>query len=237
MKKGSKALAIISLVLFTGALAFVAYQLFQVRQITVTGCETRGTDEIIALSGLELDTSIFKVDRQAVMDGIAGDAYLKPVGVEIKYPDNVVIAVEERKEAAVIEKDNAYVVIDREGWVLRFATDYGEAPYPLVDGIGADTALVGRQIGTKDSFKIGELTRLLDAFASHGIEPERIDVSLAADVVLTLFGGLTVELGDDTQLDEKIALIEASRSEIAKMEKTGGILDVSSVKKAYYREN
>lgn len=236
MKKGRKALAIIALVVFIGALVFVAFELFQVRTITIAGCETRSQDDIIALSGLEYNTSIFEVDKQKVLDALGTDTYIKPISVEIKYPDNVVITIEERKEAARIEKDNAYIVIDREGWVLRLDAQPDEAAYPLVTGLPADTVLIGQQIGTSDVFKIGVLTRVLDALKSAEIAPTVIDISLAADIVLTLPDGLKVEIGDDTALDEKIKLMKASQSEITGMGKAGGVLDVSSVKNAYYRE-
>ncbi len=237
MKKGKRVLTGIALVVFIGALIFVAYELFQVRTITVAGCETRSQDDMIALSGLEYNTSIFGVDKQEVMDNISTDPYVKPVSVEIKYPDNVLITIEERKEAACIGKDSAFVVIDREGWVLRLETQpEAAAAYPLVTGLPADTVLVGQQIGTSDIFKIGVLTRLIDALKSAGIAPTGIDISLAADIVITLSDGMAVEVGDDTALNKKFALMKASQGEITGMGKSGGILDVSSAKNAYYRE-
>jgi hypothetical protein len=121
--------------------------------------------------------------------------------------------------------------------VLRFETQPDAAAYPLVTGLPADTVLIGQQIGTSDVFKIGVLTRLLDALKTAEIAPVTIDISLAADIVLTLPDAMIVELGDDTALDEKIKLMKAGQGEIAGMGKTGGVLDVSSVKNAYYREN
>ncbi len=236
MKKGRRVLTIAALVIFIGALVFVAFELFQVRMITVAGCETRSQDDIIALTGLEYNTSIFEVDKQQVMNNLYADAYIKPVDVEIKYPDNVIITIEERKEAARIQKDSAYIVIDREGWVLRLDAQADEAAYPLVTGLPANTVLVGQQIGTSDTFKIGVLTRVLDALKSAEIAPTAIDISLAADIVIELPDGLKVEIGDDTALEEKIKLMKASQNEIAGLGKAGGVLDVSSAKNAYYRE-
>lgn len=236
MKKGKRVLTVIALLLFIGALIFVAYQLFQVRTIAVTGCETRSQDDIIALCGIEYNTSILAVDKQEVMAKLNADPYIKPVSVDFKYPDQVLITIEERKEAAWIQKDSACIVIDHEGWVLRLDTQPQEGGYPLVTGLPADTVQIGQQLGTSDVFKIGVLTRLLDALKSAEISPVSIDISLAADIVLTLSDGMTVEVGDDTALDEKFVLMKASQGEIAGMGKSGGVLDVSSVKNAYYRE-
>lgn len=227
---------VISLVIFLCALVFVAYELFKVRKITVAGCETRSQDDIIALSGLEYHEGIYMVDKQEVFDALAQDPYIKPVEVQIKYPDNVLISIEERKEAAYIEKDGAFVVIDHEGWVLKVVMTPEEAPYPLIAGLPADSMEVGKQIGTRDAFKIGVLTRVLDASVKAGMAASIIDVSLAADIVMTLSDGLVIELGDDTALAEKFQLVEVTKQEIAQLGQTGGTLDVSSVKKAYYRE-
>ncbi len=235
MKKGKRILTGIALVLFIGALGFAAYVILQVRTITAAGCDTRSTDEVIALSGLAYNTSIFNVDKQQIMDNLSTDPYIKPISVDIQYPDHVVITIEERKEAARIEKDSAYIVIDHEGWVLRFETEPDASAYPIVAGLPADTVLIGQQIGTTDTFKIGVLTRVLDALKTAEVAPVLIDMSLAADIVLTLPDGLKVELGDDTALDEKLALYKASLSQIASIGKSGGILDVASVKNAYYR--
>jgi len=230
-------LTVVSLIIFLCALVFVSYELFKVRKITVAGCETRSQEEIIALSGLEYDESIFLVDKQEVLDALSSEPYIKPVELQIKYPDNVFITIQERKEAACIEKDGAFVIVDHDGWVLKVVMTVEEAPYPLVKGLPADSVEVGKQIGTRDIFKIDVLRRVLDASAEAGFAVNQIDVSLAADIAITLSDGLVVELGDDTALAEKLQLVEASKKGIAELGETGGILDVSSVKNAYYRKN
>ncbi len=62
-------------------------------------------------------------------------------------------------------------------------------------------------------------------------------MSLAANIILTTDSGVTIEIGDDTQLAQKFALAQNSLKWLQRSEKTGGILDVSSVTSAYYREN
>jgi cell division septal protein FtsQ len=66
---------------------------------------------------------------------------------------------------------------------------------------------------------------------------DSVDVTLAADITLTTPDNMVVELGDDTQLDKKMALVVKLKEKIASSGKTGGILNVSSVDKAYFREN
>lgn len=227
-----------SLIVFLAALVFVAYELFQVRTILVEGCESRSQEDIIALSGLEYDKSIFLLDKQGVMDALATDPGIKPVSMEITYPDKITITIEERHAQGYIEKEGAYVVIDDEGWVLQVVMMPEEAEvYPRVMGLSADTFEIGKRIGTDDTFKIKVFSRVLEAVNAKGMTLSGIDLSLASDIVIHLTQGFSIELGDDINLADKLNLADAAINELLQMGKTAGALDVSSSKKAYYREN
>ena len=236
MSKGKKALMIVSIVILVCVLAFVAYKLFQVRKITVTGCETISAETVVSLSGLEYDQSIFTVDTQKIMDAVATEPYLKPISVDFDYPDGVVINVQERKPAAYLEKEGAMLLIDEECWLLSIVTQPEAVQYPLVTGLQLDAYTVGEQLGSKDAFVLDVLSRVMIAAKNSGLELTGIDVSLAADIVLSTKTGFTVEIGDDTELETKLDLIKKSIQELGKRGKKGGILDVSSAENAYYRE-
>ena len=237
MRKGKKALTIVSLILFLGALVFVSYQLFQVRTVTVVGCETRAPDEIIALSGISYNTSIFLVDKQRVEDALSSDPRIKPIDVEITYPDTVTLSIEERHPMAYIVKEGAYIVIDDESWVLELLAEPPPTAYPQVTGLQADTVKVGAQIGTDDAFKIAVLKHVLHALTQTQTEVSEINLSYAVNISVRLSNGFTVKLGDDTGLEQKLKLASTVVNEMVNMGKTTGTVNVSSGKKAYYQEN
>lgn len=236
MNKGKKALLIISAVLLIGALVFVAYMLFQVREVAVRGCKTLDADYVVKLSGLKYGQNILLLDKPAIMEALSAEPYIKPVSVDVGFPDRVTITIEERTPAAYIEKDGKLLVIDDEGWMLEVIMDPKGKEYPLVYGLQADSFEVGKPLYSSDMFRVDVLLRVLKAAADGGIGLASVDVTLAADVIMTTLDGLTVELGDDTQLDAKMSLVEASVKEIGILGKEGGILDVASGKQAYYRE-
>ena len=237
MGKGKKVVGILALLVLLGAAVFVVYEAFKVREIVVEGCEDLSPDAVAALSGIEYEQSVFFLDKQAVMDALATEAFIKPVSVEIAYPDTVIVTIRERRRAACIEKDGAYLIIDNEGWLLEVSTSPQDIVYPLVYGLPADTVYIAQRIGTKDLLKLEVLSRVLDAVAVSGLEPKSVDVSLAAAIVMVMPDGLKIELGDDTALDSKLDWAAAFMEEEPE---TGGILDVSTVaitEKAYHRKN
>jgi cell division protein FtsQ len=231
-----KALKVFSAILLLCALLFVAYEILHVRNITVTGCETRTKEEIVALSGLEAGVSIFSVDTVKAADALMADPYIKPVSVMVIYPDCVNIEIEERKPAAYIKKDDALLIMDDECWLLEFLTGADIVPYPQALGLSLDELNVGQRLGTVDEFQLDVLSKVLIQAKESNVSLLSVDVSYAAGVVLTIKEGYTVELGDDTHLEEKFELMKLGVKEIEGMGKTGGIIDVASALRPYYRE-
>lgn len=231
-----KALKVVSVIVLLCALVFVAFEVLHLRKITVTGCETRTEDEIISLSGLETGVSIFSVDTQSVKDALRSDPYIDPVDVSIVYPDCVKITIQERKEAAYIKKEDALLIIDSSGWLLRMLTGTDTVQYPEVKGAKLDELSVGKRISSSDTFQLDVLSRVLAQAAASEVGLLSIDLSYAADVVLEISDGFTVEIGDDTQLEEKFKVIKSAVAELKEMGKTGGIIDAASPPNAYYRE-
>lgn len=236
MNKGKGTLLTISALLLLAALAFVAYMVFRVREVAVTGCETLDANDVADISGLEYGQNIFLLDKQSVMDKLSEDPRIKPVSVEPQYPDRVVITIEERQPAAYIEKNGSLIVIDDEGWILELRSQPADSEHPMIYGLQADAFEVGQPLCSGDMFRVEVMTRVLGAAEQSDISLASVDVSLPADIMIITTDGLTVELGDDTQMHEKMSLINASIKEINALGIECGLLDVSSVKQAFFRE-
>ncbi len=232
---GKRVLKIIAVLVLLGAAAFAAYETLKIREIAVTGCETINAEDIAENSEIEYGTSVFLLNKQAVMDRLAKNPFIKPLSVEIEFPDKVVITIKERKRAACIEKEGALLIIDNEGWLLEVSIRPKTIEYPLVIGVPADAVEVGKRLGTADVFKLDVLSRVITALEKSGLEVQSIDVSLAASIVVNTQGGMRIELGDDTRLDEKMKWIKASIIALQEKGIEEGILDVSTAKYAYHR--
>ena len=225
---------IVLLIVLIIALLFVAFQLFLVRGIFVTG---NVSDEyVISLSGIEQNQSVFLINELAAFEQIDAEPWLKAVEVEVKYPDKVFITVQKREIAAYVDKGDDYLAIDSEGVLLRVVPK-SSVSLPVVHGLQMDKFEVGKPLGALDTFVLGVVQRLLVQLGDSDLNIAGIDVSLAANIILETHDGIEIEIGDDTQLSAKFELAVNSLLWLQEKEKTGGILDVSAVTSAYYREN
>ena len=235
MKARRRVLIVLICLAFAALLAAV-YFLFTVRGIYVQGAP--GEEEnVITLSGIRQNQSVFFINEQAVMDGVQTDPMLKPVGVQITYPDRITITVQQRVPAAYVRKEGVILVLDNECSVLRAVPDDSQPHYPMVDGLKFATFEVGQTLATHDQFQIDVLARVLQQAAQGELDIAGIDMAWPASIVLETKDGFLVELGDDTQLEEKFVLAAKSLATLEERGILGGVLNVSAADTAYYSEN
>jgi cell division protein FtsQ len=236
LNKGKRTVALISVLIFLCALIFVAYELFQVREIKVAGCVVLSGEQVEALSGLERGQCIFFVDTDAVMKALEANPTVKPVSVSIEYPYSVLIEIEERMPAAYIDKDGIRLTIDKEAVLLAVDTSPAGEAVPMAVGISADRFEVGQPLG-EDAYKRKVFSDLLSALPESGFNIVRFDLTYTSSIKLDTTEGFTIELGDESALETKLSLARSMMDRMAQQGKTGGIIDVSTAESAYYREN
>ncbi len=236
MNKSRRTLLIISAMLLLTALIFVAYMVFRVREVAVLGCETLLPADVAKATGLEYGQNVFLMDKQAVMDKLSADPRIKPVSVNIDYPDRVVVTIEERQPVGYIEKNGSLIVIGGDGYIMEVRPQPAGNERPMIYGLQADAFEVGQLLSSGDAFRVDVMKRTLTAAETAGISLASLNVTLPADIIMTTTAGLTVELGDDTRLEDKMALVTASVKEIETLGKECGLLDVSAADQAYFRE-
>ncbi len=234
--RGKIIAALVSLLLLVGALAAVAILLFQVRVIKVSGCGSLDAQEVAALSGIKIGQNIFFVDKQAAMESLAGNPVVKPVSVKVVYPYTVEIAIEERTAAAYIDVGSVRLTIDSEAVVIAVDDNPQGDALPQAAGFSTARFELGHALG-EDAYKREVFTRLLTALAGSGIEYVCIDLTYASAIKLTTADGFIVELGNEDNLTIKFSLTLRMMEEAGALGKSGGIIDVTTAKKAYYREN
>jgi len=234
---GKKVLIIISVIILILALAFAGYKLFRVRDFTVSGCGALSEEDVVARSGIAYDQHLLEIDFHKAAAAIEEDPMIASAGIEIAYPDEIAIMIEERRPAACIVKGDALIVIDRECYVMQVRAQTEADTYPVVSGLQLGDFQIGLRLGAQDMFQLDVLSRVLSAIGDAQMDISGVDVTRVADVALYMRDGLTIEIGDDTQLPQKLELAESALQELQKRGESGGILDVASTKSAYYREN
>lgn len=137
--------------LMTILLVILSYKLLRVKTITVEGTTRYQTGEIIAASGLELGSSMFKIKPSAINGAIERSlSYIGKAQLRFELPTTVVLSVEEAKVIASVYYNGAYVLVSDSYKVLQ-----PDSPTPDVEVSGyhrneAATAQSGRTVSRGD---------------------------------------------------------------------------------------
>ena len=184
--------------------------IFNIRTISVMGNSKISIDEIISLSGLQLEQNMFKYKSQDVVQKIKENAYIDEVKISRKIPDTVEIIIAERKASFIIQFANAYAYINNQGYILEISDKKQELP--LITGIQTEqeNIQVGKRLCTEDLKKLGDVLKIVEASISNDIYEliTQIDITNQNDYILTLQKKKkVVYLGDTSNLSTKMLWI------------------------------
>ena len=96
-------------------------ELFSVKDISVVYTVTSqdGAEEVLSLLEKYKGESIFLIDSNEIREEITSNRYLKVISVERKYPNELVINLEERAEKYYYQAEDGVYYFDEEYFVVR----------------------------------------------------------------------------------------------------------------------
>lgn len=209
---------------------------FVVREVQVIGAGEIPEADVRRLSGIRLGSRISAVDAERVRLDVESDGRVAFVSLARRLPNRVVLTVRPRTEDAVILQAGKIVVLDSEGYVVSAGGDRlpeGNAVY--VTGIKASYYTLGRQLDTADG-RVGCMRAVLEALKAQRATAYVSELSVAdtADLRVITRTGITVLLGDSSNMTEKITWMAGTLADLEARGETTGTLDVSSANKADY---
>jgi len=122
---------------------FFAYtsDVFAVHNIAVEGCrraDVRGLEDIIRS---EFPAHILRIDLPSLRDRLEQQPWIRRVEIRRILPSDLVVSVQERIPAAIIEVRGELMVADAEGVLLdRYQSNYGKLDVPVFKGLLGDDA-------------------------------------------------------------------------------------------------
>jgi cell division protein FtsQ len=108
--------------LFFAIILVVAYAqspLSHVKNIIVKGNKIYSSTELISQSGISTNTNIWKVRTENVASNLKSLSEIKKASVNIKWPNTIIIQVQEHKRVAYLQTDNAYYPVLENGKILK----------------------------------------------------------------------------------------------------------------------
>lgn len=142
----STAAFITAAVVVVFCLRYVYYETpyFDLTSVDIEGNLTYSDEYIMEKSGIETGKKLFDVDRVKVKDNLEKEIYIESVRVVYELPNKIFLNIIERVDKYQVFNNNQYIIIDKDGIVLRTAVDkldlltiesYADIVYNIGDGI------------------------------------------------------------------------------------------------------
>jgi cell division protein FtsQ len=196
--------------------------LLRVQSVEVTGTATVNPDEVKGL--LDADgRSMLTADFAAAESRIEDLPQVQSATIERRWPDTVLVTVVERAPWGAWAVGEATYVIDSEGTVLNAAA----APEgtPVVRAIdGAPGLAPGDQVDSEVITYSRELMEQVPARIQLGVTG--LEWSRVAGMAVTTDAGYRVVLGDDDNIDYKLAVWQQVEATVGREAMSGHVLDL-----------
>ncbi len=203
MSRGVKAAAI--LVVLLGIAAAVVLGVFQIRSIDVKGNERYLASQIRddLIYDFKTRNTLYFSWKYRGNEPAADAPYLNSVHVTMLSPTSVRIEVTEATIVGRVQHDGTNVYYDSNG-VVQEITDTIYTGIPLVAGVEIETPQLYQKLVTNNTSTLRTMLNITQLLIKNEMNPDSVTFDANQNMILR-FGGVTVLLGQDEYLEEKIA--------------------------------
>lgn len=184
---------------------------FYPKAVDVTGNRAVPSALISSKAGLVRTQNLWLQNTQAMEKRIESIPQIDTASVHRTLPADTTIVVTERTPFAVVQSGEQRVLVDRDLRVLRDAA--GGEPLPTFV-LKPSVAVVPGSFLNDPSVKL--LRDGDDLLAQNHVIATSLELDKFGGLIATLRGGVRVLIGDDDDMEKKIALIEPILSQTAK---------------------
>lgn len=219
---------VLILMLAVGGHYFVRSSFFAVKSITVTGCKTLKSAEVVKLSGLQLGTNIFQLDLGAAEGKIRTQVMVETASIQKKFPAALEIAVQERVPRVQVPVQGGILQIDGQGYILAREKITADQTLTVITGIKQPIpAVVGKKLVSPQLQAGLQLVSQMDQQMQAVIG--EINVADVQKIKLYTVQGAEIRLGDAQNLKIKYDRFQQILQEAAKDKRLDRIqyIDVS----------
>ena len=234
-KTGWTVLAVMIVLIIVCAL--LARFVFVVRNVELEGDSgPYSREDVVRLASVGLGESIFQVDADRIESRVNATGKLKVNDVRLRYPDTVRISVEQRSRDAMVLHMGKIRVLDREGYVVESLDQVPNEDIIYVSGMRVQGYALG-EIIRADEKQLAAYQAVISSIRSQSasLYVSELDLSDPQNMRVISRNGITVELGDMQNMQDKIAWMKGAVADLERRGEAGGTLDVRSGTKADYR--
>jgi cell division protein FtsQ len=203
---------ILFLLLLTFAIAFLmTSSLFNIKTINVSGNNRVSQQEIIRLSGLSYQQNIFRINSKETMKSIFQSPYIEKIKIKRHLPNIIKIDIIEREPLVLVPYVGSYLFVDSQGIVIEINSTIANMKLPVINGLKFNTFKLGEEIKVENKLQLTSVIKLINEIKKVGIIQEIADIN-AENILyfkLKTKSGITINLGDDSNINTKIPLAKA----------------------------
>ena len=154
---------LVFLAIVGGSIGFLLSPVFDLETVTVEGNVNYTQEQIVEMSGLKTGKNLFRIHRNRVRDRLLEDSYIDSAKVHRELPHTISIIITEREELAKVAFGKEYVIIDKEGYVLKAVPAKNPPKVTTVQGLTVTDAEPGSHLTVEEEDKLQETLELLNA--------------------------------------------------------------------------
>lgn len=173
---------IIFLFLLLGGYFFLTSHFFYITDVEVSGESHYIAEDIVALANINETTNLFQLDKKERIARMEEDPYIKEIVLKRKLPRTLLIQVTERTEDVGIAYGSSYVLIHRDGMVLRRVDQQPEIP--ILVGMTILNMQTGQALEVEEKTVFKNTLLLLETMEERNLFFKKIDIS---DVVIKAY--------------------------------------------------
>lgn len=214
----------------TVALVIVQERFFRLQYVYVIGNEKKTSQQIAAVSGLVKGRNMLGIEEEDIAKAMSKDHTIIFKGMQKEYPGVIYLYIEERDVAAAMQWLGVLYLLDDEGMVMEQRTD-STLPegLPVVTGLKAGNIYVGQKLSLRSATQLEAYQSIIDELEMqlYADQVSEINLSDAENIYLITREGVTVRLGDSSQMESKIGSVRTAMAYLRQLGSFSGVLDVT----------
>lgn len=108
---------------------------FQLTTSDINASRHISKDEILELTGIEVNANLLDIDPEQVAAAISSHVWVEGVKVEKKWPNTLAIAITERLPVAIVNGQQGLSYVDRRGEMFTRVSRGEELDFPVISGL------------------------------------------------------------------------------------------------------
>jgi hypothetical protein len=106
-----------------------------IQQVTIVGLDRLSREEITAQLHLSPDSSLWSIDTDELSEQLEAHPWIRAVTFDRVLPHSLIVQVEERQPAAVLQASKKSYFLDAEGYLLPGETTNVSQKLPVLEGL------------------------------------------------------------------------------------------------------